>query len=43
MMGFGSRAQSLDDAVDLDVVAQKTYKIRDLVSVVDGPFCYYYA
>ncbi|KAI1852880.1 hypothetical protein JX265_012908 [Neoarthrinium moseri] len=43
MMGFGSKAQSLDDNIDLDVVGQKVYKIRDLVSIVDGPFCYYYA
>lgn len=43
MMGFGSRQQSLDDNVDLDVVGQKVYKIRELLSVVDGPFCYYYA
>ena len=42
MMGFGSRQQSLDDLVDLGVVADKVYKIRDLVSVVDGPFCYVY-
>jgi tyrosinase len=41
MMG-GGRAQSLDDIVDLGVVAQKQYKIRDLMSSVDGPFCYVY-
>ncbi|KAK3899123.1 hypothetical protein C8A05DRAFT_37278 [Staphylotrichum tortipilum] len=41
MMG-GGRQQSLDDPVDLGVVADKVYKIRDLVSVVDGPFCYVY-
>ncbi len=43
MIGFG-RTQSLDDIVDLGVVApgQKTYKIRELVSTVDGPFCYTY-
>ena len=41
MMGFG-RAQSLDDPVDLGVVGDKVYKIRDLVSTVDGPFCYAY-
>ncbi|AEO65574.1 uncharacterized protein THITE_2046868 [Thermothielavioides terrestris NRRL 8126] len=41
MMGFG-RAQSLDDLVDLGVVGNKVYRIRDLVSVVDGPFCYVY-
>ncbi|KAK7984787.1 hypothetical protein PG996_005974 [Apiospora saccharicola] len=43
MMGWGSRAQKLEDPVDLDVIADKVYKISDLVSVVDGPFCYYYA
>ncbi|KAK4117804.1 Di-copper centre-containing protein [Canariomyces notabilis] len=42
MMGFGGRMQSLDDLVDLGVVGDKVYKIRDLVSVVDGPFCYVY-
>jgi len=41
MMGSG-RQQSLDDLVDLGVLADKVYKIRDLVSVVDGPFCYVY-
>ncbi|KAK8074628.1 Di-copper centre-containing protein [Apiospora hydei] len=43
MMGWGSRLQKLEDPVDLDVVADKVYKISDLVSIVDGPFCYYYA
>ncbi|KAK9779185.1 hypothetical protein SCAR479_04052 [Seiridium cardinale] len=43
MLDFNSRAQSLDDIMDLNVVEPKTYKIRELVSVVDGPFCYYYA
>lgn len=42
MMGFGSRQQSLDDLVDLGVMADKVYRIRDLVSTVDGPFCYVY-
>ena len=44
MMGFGSRAQSLDDIVDLGVAAigGKSWKIRDLTSTVDGPFCYVY-
>ncbi|OAA60536.1 putative domain, di-copper centre [Niveomyces insectorum RCEF 264] len=43
MMGFG-RLQSLDDVVDLGVAAYegKTYKIRELTSTVDGPFCYTY-
>lgn len=42
MMGFSSRQQSLDDPVDLGVVGNKVYRIRDLVSIVDGPFCYVY-
>ena len=43
MMG-GGRAQSLDDPVDLGVVADKVYAIRDILSSVDGPgpFCYVY-
>ncbi|KAH6653851.1 hypothetical protein BKA67DRAFT_676399 [Truncatella angustata] len=43
MIGFNSRAQSLDDDIDLNILTQKVWKIRDLVSLVDGPFCYYYA
>ncbi|KAH8901347.1 Di-copper centre-containing protein [Thozetella sp. PMI_491] len=42
MMGFGGKQQSLDDLVDLGVVGDKVYKIRDLLSSVDGPFCYVY-
>ena len=43
MMGFGGTA-TLDDNVDMEVinVDGKAYKIRDLVSTVDGPFCYIY-
>ncbi|KAK3336363.1 hypothetical protein B0T19DRAFT_480908 [Cercophora scortea] len=41
MMGFGKK-QSLDDLVDLGVVGNKVWKIRDLVSTVEGPFCYAY-
>jgi len=42
MMG-GGRAQSLEDVIDLDVVnIGKSYKIKELVSTVDGPFCYTY-
>jgi tyrosinase len=41
MMG-GGRAQSLDDLVDLGVVGKGVFKIRDLLSTVDGPFCYMY-
>lgn len=42
--GGGGRQQSLDDVVDLGVAAPngKSYKIRELVSTVDGPFCYVY-
>lgn len=42
MMGFGSRLQSLEDPVDLGVVGPKVYKIKELVSTVEGPFCYIY-
>ncbi|TPX11369.1 uncharacterized protein E0L32_001187 [Thyridium curvatum] len=44
MMGFSAKQQSLDDVVDLGVVAPegKKYAIKDLVSIVDGPFCYAY-
>lgn len=46
MMAFGGggKQQSLDDVVDLGVVAPggQRYKIRDLTSTVDGPFCYVY-
>ncbi|CAI4215532.1 unnamed protein product [Parascedosporium putredinis] len=43
MMG-GGRAQSLDDLVDLGVIADTVYPIRDILSSVDGPgpFCYVY-
>ncbi|ERS98456.1 tyrosinase [Sporothrix schenckii 1099-18] len=43
LLGFG-RLQSLDDIIDLGVsnVDGKTYKIRELTSTVDGPFCYTY-
>ncbi|KAL2169412.1 hypothetical protein VTG60DRAFT_6041 [Thermothelomyces hinnuleus] len=39
---MGGPPQTLDDPIDLGVVADKVYPIRDLVSVVDGPFCYVY-
>jgi tyrosinase len=43
MMG-GGKAQTLEDVVDLDVVNidGKKWKIKELVSTVDGPFCYVY-
>ncbi|KAF2875087.1 hypothetical protein BDV95DRAFT_307940 [Massariosphaeria phaeospora] len=42
MMGSGKA--TLEDAVDLEVlnVDGKKYKIKELVSTVDGPFCYVY-
>jgi len=41
MMG-GGKAQALTDYVDLDVLASQKLMIKDLVSTVDGPFCYVY-
>lgn len=38
----GGAAQKLTDNIDLGVVNSKVYQIKDLVSVVDGPFCYVY-
>ncbi|KAH8157567.1 hypothetical protein CIB48_g10675 [Xylaria polymorpha] len=43
MMGFGGAAAALTDDVNLYSVAAKTWKISDLVSITDGPFCYTYA
>lgn len=43
MMGFGGAAAALTDEVNLYSVADKTWKISDLVSITDGPFCYTYA
>lgn len=44
MMSFGGSGPqgSLEDLIDLGVVGDKVYKIKDLVSTVDGPFCYVY-
>lgn len=44
MFGIGSRLQSLDDLIDLGNVepTAKKWKIRELVSIVDGPLCYMY-
>ncbi|KAI1815974.1 Di-copper centre-containing protein [Poronia punctata] len=42
MFGGGADA-TLDDIVELGSVAKDKYKIKELVSVVDGPFCYTYA
>lgn len=41
MMGGGA-AQKLTDNIEINNVADKVYQIKDLVSVVDGPFCYVY-
>ena len=41
MMG-GGRAQSLEDPVDLSILASKVFKIKELVTTTDGPFCYVY-
>jgi tyrosinase len=41
MMGGGTAA--LSDVVNLYSVASKTWKISELVSITDGPFCYTYA
>jgi tyrosinase len=42
MLGFGAQA-TLSDVVSLYSVAEKSYKISELVSITDGPFCYTYA
>jgi len=42
MLG-GGPPQKLTDNVDIGVTADKVWQIKDLVSVVDGPFCYVYA
>lgn len=41
-MSGGGRAQTLDDVVDLGVLGVPVRTLRELMSVVDGPFCYYY-
>jgi tyrosinase len=33
---------TLEDWVTLDVLAEREYQIKELVSTVDGPFCYTY-
>jgi len=40
--GGGNRMQSLEDPIDMGVVGKQVYKIKDLVSTVEGPFCYVY-
>jgi tyrosinase len=39
---FGGGTQKLTDTVDLTPVATKVWQLKDLMSVVDGPFCYVY-
>ncbi|KAL2075612.1 hypothetical protein VTL71DRAFT_555 [Oculimacula yallundae] len=38
----GGAAQKLTDTVDLTPLATKVYQLKDLMSTVDGPFCYVY-
>lgn len=42
MFGGEGRQQSLDDTVDLGVLGVPVRTLRELMSVVDGPFCYFY-
>ncbi|PQE10613.1 hypothetical protein CJF32_00009729 [Rutstroemia sp. NJR-2017a WRK4] len=42
MFGGGAQ-QKLTDVVNISNVATKTWMLKDLMSVVDGPFCYVYA
>ena len=41
-MFTGGPAQQLTDPVNLTVANPVVYEIQELVSVVDGPFCYVY-
>lgn len=41
-MSGGGAAQKLTDKVDIGNVAETVYQLKDLMSVVDGPFCYVY-
>jgi len=38
----GGATQKLTDNINLGILTDKVYQIKDLVSVVDGPFCYVY-
>lgn len=38
----GGAMQKLTDTVDLNPLVAKVYQLKDLMSVVDGPFCYVY-
>ena len=37
-----STNQTLDDPVDLKILTNKVYKIKELMSTVEEPFCYAY-
>ncbi|KAG4436158.1 hypothetical protein IFR05_008362 [Cadophora sp. M221] len=41
MFGGGAQ-QKLTDTVDLTPLVSKVYQLKDLMSIVDGPFCYVY-
>lgn len=41
MLGGGA-AQQLTDLVHIRNVASSTWMLKDLMSLVDGPFCYVY-
>lgn len=38
----GTTMQKLTDVANITNVASKVYELKDLMSVVDGPFCYVY-
>lgn len=41
--GTDSRRATLNDTIDMDILrTDKPLQIKDLVSTVDGPFCYLY-
>lgn len=41
--GTDSRRATLNDTIDMDVLrTDKPLQVKDLVSTVDGPFCYLY-
>mgnify|MGYP003662578300 FL=1 len=41
MFGGGAQ-QKLTDTVDLTPLVSKVYQLKELMSIVDGPFCYVY-
>lgn len=38
----GGALQKLTDVMNITNVAAKTYQLKELMSIVDGPFCYVY-